>query len=121
MPEAKPHVAGRRVLIVEDEYFIAEELAHAFQDGGAEIVGPVSNVDDALDLIEEAGALDAAVLDMNLQGEMVYPVADALLARGVPFVFATGYDAASIPAKYETIVRYEKPVAAHNVGRALFA
>lgn len=121
MPEAKLQAAGRRVLIVEDEYFIAQDLARAFRGCGAEIIGPASNVDDALDLIEEAGTLHAAVLDMNLQGEMVYSVADALLARGVPFVFTTGYDAASIPAKYETIVRYEKPVEAHIVGRALFA
>ena len=119
----QPHpnlLAGRKILLVEDEYFVAHDMARALGDGGAEIIGPVSNVDDALDLIEEAGALDGAILDINLQGEMAFPVADALAARSVPFVFATGYDATVIPAKYQAVCRCEKPVEPDKVGRALF-
>lgn len=121
MPEVHPvSIAGRKVLVVEDEYFIAQDMVRALRDSGAEIVGPVANVDDALDLLEQAGTIDAAVLDVNLQGEMVYPVADILLARSVPFVFTTGYDETAIPAKYRSVARCEKPVEARKVGRALF-
>jgi CheY-like chemotaxis protein len=112
---------GRRVLLVEDEYFIVDDMMHLFRSKGAEIVGPAASVGDALGLIEAAGHIDGAVLDVNLQGKMVYPVADALLARGVPFVFATCYDLGAIPARYEHIARCEKPVAPFAVARALFA
>lgn len=94
-------------------------MARAFQDNGAEIVGPVANVDDALDLLEKAGTIDAAVLDVNFQGEMAYSVADALLVRSVPFVFATGYDASFIPEKSQEVTCCEKPVEPDKVWRAL--
>lgn len=92
-------LAGRRLLLVEDEYFIMSEMLQAFEAAGADIVGPVSGVAEGLDLISKTERLDGAVLDINLQGEMAYPIADALMARGVPLVFATGYDEASIPAR----------------------
>ena len=113
-------LAGRRVLLVEDEFFLAQELARAFAAQGAAVIGPAATTDDALDLIEQEGRIDGAVLDLNLQGEMAYTVADALLARGVPFVFATGYDAASIPARYAGVSRCEKPVSPAAITRALF-
>lgn len=114
-------LAGRRVLLVEDEYFIADEMACSFEASGAEVVGPVGSVQSALDLIAEAERLDGAVLDVNLRGDKSYPVADSLLARGVPFVFATGYDAISIPARYAHVTRCEKPVDPEKIGKALFA
>lgn len=114
-------IAGRRVLVVEDEYFLADRLARDLCALGAEVVGPVPSVDDALDLVEGGARLDGAVLDINLQGEMVYPVADALRARGVPFVFATGYDRTSIPAPYREVPRCEKPVDAQRIAAALAA
>jgi CheY-like chemotaxis protein len=100
---------GRRVLIVEDEYLIASELALELEKLGAEVIGPASSVREALRLVENE-ALDGAVLDINLRGERAYPIADALAARAVPFVFATGYDATSLPAAYEDLPRCEKPV-----------
>jgi hypothetical protein len=84
------------------------------------VVGPVASVNGALDLIAETERLDGAVLDVNLQGEMAYPIADALVARGVPFVFATGYDEASIPPRYAHIRRCEKPVDPAKIAKALF-
>ncbi len=114
-------LARRKILVVEDEYFIVDDLVRAFEATGAELVGPVASVDDALDLIEETERIDGAVLDVNLRGEMVYPVADALLARGVPFVFATGYDKGSVPAPYAHITRCEKPVDPRRIAQALFA
>jgi len=111
---------GRRLLVVEDEYFLADDLVRNLKDKGAEVVGPVSDIDGALDLIDETEHLDAAVLDINLRGEMAYPVADALIERGIPFVFATGYDSANIPARYKDVTRCEKPVDAHKIARSLF-
>ncbi len=118
MPDLPPH--ARRVLIVEDDWFSADDLQVEFQRAGIEVVGPVARVEEALDLLARAGRLDGAVLDINLGSHMVYPVADALLARGVPFVFATGYDAAVIPATYAGVVRCEKPINPAKVRLALF-
>lgn len=117
---ARRSLAGRRILLVEDEYFIADDLVRAFEADGATLVGPVSSIDDALDLIGGTDRVDGAVLDINLRGEMAYPVADALSARGVPFVFATGYDAAAIPPRYAHVPRCEKPVEAARIAAALF-
>jgi ActR/RegA family two-component response regulator len=110
---------GRRILLVEDEYFIVDDMVRALEASGAGVIGPVASVDDALDLIETTN-LDGAVLDLNLRGEMAYPVADALIERGVPFVFATGYDKAMIPPRYAHVTRLEKPVETDRIARALF-
>jgi len=111
---------GRRILLVEDEYFIVQDLARAFAQAGAEVIGPAATVADALRRIAATPKLDGAVLDINLQGEMVYPVADALATRGVPFVFATGYDRENIPDRFSARIRCEKPVKPDQVARALF-
>ena len=102
-------LTGRRVLVVEDEYFIADDITRALRKLGAEVIGPLPSRDQALDAFSAVGRIDAAVLDINLRGDDVYPVADVLRARGVPFVFATGYDAASIPEPYRSVARWEKP------------
>jgi CheY-like chemotaxis protein len=99
-----------RVLLAEDEFLIAEDLASALSAAGATVIGPAYSVAGALGLIETCGALDGAVLDVNLKGEAAFPVADALLGRGVPFVFTTGYDRQYLKGHYEDIVRFEKPV-----------
>jgi DNA-binding response OmpR family regulator len=113
-------LTGRRVLIVEDDYFLADELRAEFQQAGAEVVGPVGRVREALDLVERDEPIHAAVLDISVAGEMVFDVADALRARNVPFVFTTGYDAETIPAAYATVRRYEKPIDPATIGKALF-
>lgn len=100
----------RRVLVVEDEYLIAEDLREQLLSCGAEVMGPVACVADALALLEDGTAPDLAILDIRLGGEMVYPVADALRTKGIPFVFATGYDAWAVPEAYAEVPRTEKPV-----------
>ena len=115
-----PTLAGRRILLVEDEYFIVDDMVRSFEASGAKIVGPAASVDDALKVIRATGHLDGAVLDINLHGEMAYPVADALIERGVPFLFATGYDEATIPPRYAKVVRCEKPVDPDKIAKALF-
>jgi CheY-like chemotaxis protein len=79
---------GLRVLIVEDEYFLAQDLANRFEQLGAEVIGPAGTVAAALSLVGP-NQIDVAVLDVNLRGERVYPVADLLLQKQTPFVFAT--------------------------------
>jgi ActR/RegA family two-component response regulator len=113
-------LAGRRVLLVEDDYFIADEVRRDLANTGAEVLGPVGWVDEALALIDKTAHIDGAVLDVKLHDEVVYPVADALLERGVPFVFATGYDTIVIPAQYADVRRCEKPFAIGIVAKALF-
>ena len=85
---------GKCVLVVEDEALVAMLVEDELRDAGAEVMGPVPSVSDALRLIEAAaadGGLGAAVLDINLDGQHVGPVAERLAALGVPFLFATGY------------------------------
>ena len=98
------------VMVVEDEYFIADELRRQLTDLGANVLGPVGGIDEALETLAGATRLDAAVLDVNLNERMAYAIADALRARGVPLVFATGYDAASLPQQYGDIPICCKPV-----------
>lgn len=108
-----------RILIVEDEYLLAEDLRAELAGVGAEIVGMAGTVDRALAEVDRIERLDGAVLDMNLGGEPVYPVADRLIAGGVPFVFTTGYDASAIPERYRAFRRCEKPVDMTRVVRML--
>lgn len=83
-------LVGKRVLIVEDEALLALELQYAFEDEGAEVIGPALSLDAAL-TIAAGAAIDLAVLDVDLGGREVYPLAALLRQRGVPFVFHTGH------------------------------
>src|SRR6202045_5470871 len=84
-------LSGRRVLVVEDETMVAWLLEDMLADLGCAVVGPAAHVNQALAMLD-AEAIDAAVLDVNLQGQKSYPIADAIAARGVPFAFSTGYN-----------------------------
>lgn len=102
--------AGRYILIAEDEYFLAEELRAALVELGAAVVGPFASVAEVCRAVEDEPRLDAAVLDINLRGEFVYPAADRLKARGTPFVFATAYNAETIVERFKDVPRGVKPV-----------
>jgi CheY-like chemotaxis protein len=108
-PAAPAALRHRRVLVVEDEYVMAQDLRQELEDAGAVVLGPVPTVADALDLLAYEAEPDAALLDVSLGGEMVFPVADVLRERGVPFMFATGYDQWSLPQAYTDVPRCEKP------------
>ena len=82
----------RRILVVEDEFLIAAALCDMLQDAAAIVVGPASTVADAIQLLR-AQPVDAAILDMNLNGQWSDPIAEDLRARRIPFVFTTGYGA----------------------------
>lgn len=106
---------GYHILIVEDEYLIAMDMSCFLEELGAVIVGPESSVFDAMNHINNNTRIDAAILDVNLRKEFVYPVADALRSRGIPFIFATGYDAKSIKCEYLDIPRCQKPVSSEKI------
>jgi len=106
-------LAGKRILVVEDEYFIASDLRRMLQGEGAEVVGPVGNLAAGLSLAEES--IDAAVLDVNLAEVTSYPIADRLGSRAIPFMFLTGYDGWSLPPAYRDAARLAKPFGAQAV------
>ena len=117
MPEFE--LRERRILVVEDEYMLADEVAKELAKAGAVVVGPVGTVTGALQVLETEADIDGAALDINLRGEMAYVVAETLAERGIPFVFMTGYDACHIPPRFEGVPRCEKPVKAADVGVAI--
>jgi two-component SAPR family response regulator len=104
-------IAGCRILVEEDDLLIAVLIEGALQDIGGEIVGPVATLEKALKLVEEE-KFDAAILDVTIRGAKVYPVAELLLARGIPFVFATGYGDWALPEELRDKPRLMKPFTA---------
>ena len=109
----------QRILVVEDSYFVGQELMEALERHGADVVGPVSTIYDALRLADEERKFDAAVLDMNLRGEMIWPVADLLSGRNVKLVFVTGYDGSLLKKRYRLSSIIQKPTPARAVVRLL--
>jgi DNA-binding response OmpR family regulator len=90
---------GARVLVVEDEYLVATLIEEILKSAGCVVMGPIPRVPEALDAVDHDD-YDAAVLDVNLAGERINPVADALSERDVPFMFVTGYGANALPSQY---------------------
>jgi DNA-binding response OmpR family regulator len=99
---------GIRVLVVEDEFLVAMLIEDMLTSAGCVVAGPIPRLSDALDAVDR-GTYDAAVLDVNLGGDRVYPVADALSRRNVPFVFITGYGTSGLPGEYAERPRLGKP------------
>lgn len=120
-PRQRPLLTGRRILVVEDEYFLADDIGRTLRALGAEVAGPVGHIEDAIGILHDGGILDAAVLDVNLRTDMVYPVARELKARQVPFVFTTGYDRISIGAEFQDVPLWEKPIDIVAMARNLAA
>lgn len=110
---------GRRILVVEDESLVAMLLETILEDMGCTPVGPISNVDEALTVVAGETDLDAALLDVNVAGQQVFPVAAALKARGVPFVFSTGYGEGGLPDEWRGQTTIQKPFTEATVQDAL--
>jgi CheY-like chemotaxis protein len=101
---------GCRVLVIEDEYFLADDIASSLRALGAKVAGPVGELASALDVLNSGEVIDGAVLDINLKGEMVFPIARALKARNLPFVFTTGYDPSAVDNEFQDVLIWEKPL-----------
>jgi DNA-binding LytR/AlgR family response regulator len=110
VPHASKPFAGRSILIVEDEYFLADDLANEFAGRGADIIGPLCEVADAVEVLKSGSKIDAALLDINIKNEQIFPLADALRARNIPFVFTTGYDKGWVGPEFADVPLCEKPL-----------
>ena len=111
-------LTGLRVLVVEDEMLVAMLVEDMLTDFGCVIVGPASDVEEALGLAANA-EMDAALLDVNLSGRPVFPVADLLKARGVPFVFASGYGGSGLNETHRGAAILQKPFRQADLEKAL--
>ena len=111
-------LAGRRVMVAEDELLVAMLIEDILGDAGCIIVGPFTTVGDALRAVE-AGGIDVALLDVNLRGQKIYPVGLALEARGIPFVLLSGYGQEAVPADHPNWKACSKPFKAEDVLRMI--
>lgn len=102
------NLSGRRILVVEDDLMIAMLIDDVLKEAGCEVVGPVPRLAPALQAASTE-RLDGAVLDINLAGELVSPVADRLIERGVPFLFLTGYGWHMLPDRFHARPLVTKP------------
>jgi DNA-binding NtrC family response regulator len=99
---------GIRVLLVEDEYYIADDIRQALKRAGAEVVGPVATLDKAQAALDD-GSFDCAIVDLNLHGQSAVPIAERLLKQGRSFAIATGYGSLAVPDSLKDVPRVEKP------------
>jgi len=113
-------LAGLRILVVDDEPLVAMMIEDLLADFGCEVVGPVGSVAEALALVE-AGGLSGALLDVNLGGELVYPVAEALRDANVPFAFVTGYAGLGVAADFAAAPMLRKPLDIQRFGDQVVA
>ncbi len=111
-------LAGLRVLVIEDESMVAMLLEDFLADIGCEVAGVASRLKEALEKVGTL-AFDVAILDVNLNGEQTFPIADALMARGRAIVFATGYGAMTLPPELRNLPVLQKPFQQDELERAL--
>ena len=112
--------AARKILLVEDEYLIRVLLEDMLSDLGYAVAGAAGSVAEATELAKRA-EFDLAILDVNLNGEEVYPVADILVGRGLPFIFVTGYGGRGLPAAYRNRPTLQKPFQMEDLEKMLAA
>jgi DNA-binding response OmpR family regulator len=109
-PTKEKPLSGRRVLVVEDEYFLADDIVRALAALGAQTIGPYGDVHEATHVVDRDVAIDAAIMDVNLRDEPIFPLARILRARKVPFVFMSGYDRCSIDTEFRDVQLWGKPL-----------
>lgn len=115
---ATPDLTGLRVLVVEDEMMVSMLIEDMLEDLGCTVVGPASRLDEAIELVKTA-ELDCAVLDVNLGGQPIFPLADILRAKGAPFAFATGYGDAGLRDADKGSPVLQKPFREGDLARIL--
>jgi CheY-like chemotaxis protein len=111
---------GRRILVVEDSPVLAPFTVDVLDELGCEVVGSAPNMAMAREMVE-AGGFDAALMDIHIRGERVFPLCEALAAKGVPFVLTSGYADWTMPEKWDDRPRLQKPYTIDQVEGALTA
>ena len=114
-------LSGCRVLVIEDEYFLADDIVRALAALGARVVGPYGDLQEATGVVDRDVAIDAAIVDINLREEMVFPLARLLRSRKVPLVFTTGYDRTSIEPEFRDVQLWGKPLDLKAMAREVAA
>jgi DNA-binding response OmpR family regulator len=105
---AQSPLQGLRVLVVEDEFLIAQDIRRILRSEGCEVLGPVAVI-DAAEEIAARETLNGAVLDVNLRGDLVFLLAQKLLVQGVPILFTTGYERDNLPEAFTSCLMLQKP------------
>ena len=108
-----------RIFVVEDEALVAMNLEMILEDLGCQVVGPAMRFDKALAMVDDGVKADAAILDVNVAGREVFPLAEKLGELGIPMVFATGYDQTGFPEKWSASPAVRKPYTLEDVEKAL--
>ncbi|MBO0662984.1 response regulator [Jiella sp. CQZ9-1] len=119
MAKSGDGIEGLRVLVVEDESLVALQLEDMLDELGCRVVGPAMRLRTAGELLDSGVAIDCAVLDVNVCGEMVYPIADRLRAMGIPFIFATGYGRDGVEDRWQNVPILQKPYTSQEIGQSL--
>lgn len=110
---------GGRILLVEDDLLVVIDLMETLQSLGAHVIGPIPNIDQALGVLSEMPGFIGAILDLHVQGGYVFPVAEELSRRNIPYVFSTGYDESAVPPEYAHVRRFSKPAEGHEIAAEL--
>lgn len=111
--------SGKRLLIVEDGYFLSEEARQKLQELGATLLGPVSTAEDALELIKGKN-VDAVILDLHLDAGFVFPIVETLQRLKLPYLFAIGHEPPIVPAGFTGFILCDKAAEIEHIGKALF-
>ena len=104
----RPDLRGKRILLIEDEFYIADDVSRVLRNAGVVVVGPVATLSAAHEILDRDG-FDCAILDLNLHGDDAIELADRLSAAGKSFVIATGYGSGAVPDRMKKAPRIEKP------------
>jgi CheY-like chemotaxis protein len=117
-PPVKPGLKGRRILLIEDSPVVGPFTADLLDELGCVVVGPAPNMAAARELVD-AGEFDAALIDVHIRGERVFPLCEMLQAKGLPFVLTSGYADWQMPEKWQDRPRLQKPYTLDQVEEAL--
>ena len=117
---AKPELKGKRILVIEDSPVVGPFTVDMLGELGCKVLGPAPNMASARELME-AGGFDGALVDVHIRGERVFPLCEMLEAKGVPFVFTSGYADWQMPEKWQERPRLQKPYTVEQIEQALAA
>ena len=116
---SKNSFGGGRILVVEDDLLVVADLVDMLHSMGADVIGPIESINKALERLDRLSGFVGAVLDLNVQGQLIFPLAEELSRRNIPYVFSTGYDDSVLPPEYAGIRRFSKPADEREIAAAL--